>query len=105
MTVNYSEIAEALKIPEKHIPLLIGSFINESVTIFEQLSEAIASQDYEKIGLHAHSLKGSAANLRLTPISDLALTMEQAGKAADAAYDYEGKYSELKALVDSIPQP
>jgi HPt (histidine-containing phosphotransfer) domain-containing protein len=102
MKVDITNIASILGIPEKHIPLLVNAFLDEATSIFEQLFTAIEQNDFENITLHAHSIKGSAANLRLEEISELAKSIEFAGKANDTTFDYKGSATQLKSLVDSI---
>jgi len=102
MKVDVAKIASILGIPEKHIPLLVNAFLDESGSIFERLFAAIESSDFEQITLHAHSIKGSAANLRLEEVSELAKEIEFAGKESNAGFDYKGSATQLKSLVDSI---
>ena len=102
MKVDTKEIASALGISEAHIPLLVGSFLDESKTILESLSLGIQAKDFGEITLHGHSIKGSAANLRLNDIAELAKSIELAGKASDESFDYSGSYERLKALIEDL---
>lgn len=102
MKLDYQVIANALGIPEKHIPMLVGAFLEESATILTALEKAIEAKDYANIGLHAHSIKGSAGNLRINDVYTLALELERAGKAADTAYDYQSAFETLRTMVTAI---
>ena len=102
MKVDTKEIASVLGISEAHIPILVGAFLDESKGILESLFAGIEAKDFSEITLHGHSIKGSAANLRLTDISDLAKTVEMAGKAEDASFDYTGTATRLKALIEDL---
>ena len=102
MKVDTKEIASVLGISEAHIPLLVGSFLDESKSILENLSAGVAAQDFSEITLHGHSIKGSAANLRLNDIAELAKSIEMAGKAEDSSFDFEGSSQRLKAMIEDL---
>ncbi len=102
MKLNYDDIAGALGIPAKHIPMLVGAFLEESEGILAKLNEAIEAQNYADIGLHAHSIKGSAGNLRINDVYELALEMEKAGKEAQTDYDYQTSFETLKSMISAI---
>lgn len=102
MKIDTAHIASILGIPEKHIPMLVGAFLEEAGTIFENLFIAIDSNDMAGISLHAHSIKGSAANLRLEEIAELAKDIEIASKSGESDFDYSGSATRLKALVDDV---
>ncbi len=102
MKVDVAEIASILGIPEKHIPMLVNAFLEEAGAIFDDLFATIDAKEYEKVALHSHSIKGSAANLRFNEISELAKSMEFAAKESDASFDYQTTATQLKSLVDSI---
>lgn len=102
MKIDVASIASVLGIPEKHIPLLVNAFLEETGTIFDDLFAAIEANDFEKMALNAHSIKGSAANLRLNDISELAKSMEFAAKANESSFNYKESATELKGLVDAI---
>lgn len=102
MKVDTKEIASVLGISEAHIPLLVGSFLDESKSILENLSTAVAANDFENITLNGHSIKGSAANLRLNEVSELAKSIEMAGKNKDSSFDFSGSCQRLKAMIEDI---
>ena len=102
MKVDSKEIASVLGISEAHIPLLVGSFLDESKEILESLFSGVEAKNYPEITLHAHSIKGSAANLRFNDIAELAKSIELAGKSEDAGFAYDERSKELKALLEGI---
>ncbi len=101
-TVNAEELAAKIGLKVKHIPILVGTYIEEGESILNSLKEAIESKDYENIQLHAHSLKGSSGNLKFDELYELAKEIELSAKNKDESYDYEGKFEELSAGVKSI---
>lgn len=102
MKVDSKEIASVLGISEAHIPLLVGSFLDESKGIVENLLSAVVAKDYPGMTLHAHSIKGSAVNLRFNDISELAKSIELAAKAEDSSFAFEARSKELKALLEDV---
>lgn len=103
MNIDAEAIAAQLGIPAQHISLLMGAFIEEAKGILDALESAIQTQDFKQIALHAHSIKGSSANLRIDEVSQIALKLEQAGKALDAKFDYATQFTVLKELIATIP--
>ncbi|WP_348653046.1 Hpt domain-containing protein [uncultured Sulfurimonas sp.] len=60
--LNHEDMAASIGLKAKHIPMLIGSFLEETGVILETIASAIASTDYAAIKLSAHSVKGSASD-------------------------------------------
>ena len=101
--INHDEMAAAIGLKPKHIPMLVGSFMEESVGILENLTNSIASKDYEGIKASAHAIKGSAGNLRFNEVYEMAKEIEFAGSDANASFDYDGYLTAIKAAVATIP--
>ncbi len=59
---------------------VITSYIDDTQTVFNQLVDAIESRDLENIRFHAHTLKGTAANIGAPSFSDHAKQIEFAVK-------------------------
>lgn len=59
---------------------VITSYIDDTQTVFDQLIDAIKSRDLENIRFHAHTLKGTAANIGAPSFSDHAKQIEFAAK-------------------------
>ena len=101
--INHEEMAAAIGLKPKHIPMLIGSFLEESVGILNNLTSAIASKDYEVIKSASHAIKGSAGNLRFKEVYEMAKELEIAGSDADTSFDYDGYLEAIKVAVATIP--
>jgi len=101
--MNHEEMAAAIGLKPKHIPMLVGSFLEESVDILETLSKAIESKDYEAIKASAHAIKGSAGNLRFNEVYEMSKEVEFAGTDANESFDYDGYLTAIKAAVATIP--
>lgn len=102
--LNHEEMAANIGLKPKHVPMLIGSFLEESQSIMQALSDAIASQDYPNIKANAHSIKGSAGNLKFTEIYEMAKEVEFAGNDANADFDYDVYFDAITKAIATIPQ-
>jgi CheY-like chemotaxis protein/HPt (histidine-containing phosphotransfer) domain-containing protein len=60
-----------------------AEFLEELPTLLSTLREQVARGDFESIWKQAHKLKGSAANVGGELLRNVALEVEQAGKAGD----------------------
>lgn len=100
--LNHEEMATSIGLKAKHIPMLIGSFLEESGPILENLSSAIDTKDYAGIKSYAHSIKGSAGNLRFNEVYEMCKEMELAGGASDTSFDYNGYLTAVKDAVATI---
>jgi HPt (histidine-containing phosphotransfer) domain-containing protein len=102
-SLNFEEMAASIGLKPKHMPLLIGSFLEESGPILSNIQTAIDAASYADIKMHAHSIKGSAGNLKFTEIYEMAKEMEFAGGAADSSFDYRSYLDAIKKAVATIP--
>lgn len=57
---------------------LFVDFAKYLSNLFQEVEDAIAKDDLEKLGRLAHQLKGSSGTLKITPIFDRALKLEEA---------------------------
>ncbi|OHD96753.1 MAG: histidine kinase [Sulfurimonas sp. RIFCSPHIGHO2_12_FULL_36_9] len=100
--VDYEDMAKAIGLKSKHIPILIANFIEESVSILDALEENIASRDYEKIRSSAHEIKGSAGNLKFNEVYDMAKEMEFSAAKQDMDFEYEDYFDAIKSAIGTI---
>jgi len=102
--LNHEEMSAAIGLKVKHIPMLIGSFLEESQTIMGSLSDAIDSKNYADIKSHAHSIKGSAGNLKFNDIYEMAKEIELSATSSDENFDYKAYFEAIKTAISTIPQ-
>jgi len=100
--IDAEEMAAKIGLNAKHIPILVQSFIEESTQIIASLEAAIAQKDYSEIGNTAHSIKGSAGNLKFDAMYELAKEVELSAKANKEDYPYEAACTSLKNAILSI---
>ena len=100
--LNYEEVAAEIGLKVKHMPMLISSFLEESKTIMQSLGDAIDANKYEDIKLHAHSIKGSAGNLRFNAIYDMAREMELSATKSTEDFDYKSYLNAIREAINTI---
>ena len=100
--IKHEEMAKLIGLKVKHIPMLIGSFLEESESILDNLQAAIASKDYATIRSTAHSIKGSAGNLRFNELANIAKELGHAGEKADASFDYISYADTMQIAIKTI---
>ena len=100
--INHDEMAAAIGLKPKHIPMLIGSFLEESEGILDSLQTAISSKDYDGIKAQAHAIKGSAGNLRFNEVYEMSKELENAGSESASDFDYDGYLTAIKTAVSTI---
>ena len=103
-TLSYEDMSAAIGLKAKHIPMLLGSFLDETQTIMASLLEAIDSKDYAGIKSYAHSIKGSAGNLKFNEIYEMAKEMELSAAQNDESFDYKAYFDAIKVAILTIPQ-
>lgn len=102
-SLNHEEMAASIGLKEKHIPMLIGSFLEESTDIMQALSCAIDANDFAEIKLNAHSIKGSAGSLKFTEIYEMTKEMEFSAADANEDFDYKAYLEALRTMIATIP--
>jgi len=101
--LNYDEMAVQIGLKSKHIPMLIGSFLEESEKIMPALKNALDVNNFNEIVAQTHSLKGSAGNLRFTELYEMAKEMEHNAQESQADFDYRASFEALKVAIATIP--
>jgi len=95
------KIADELEFDLEDVEMLIEVFIDSADESLKMMSLAIENNDYDSIFQSAHAIKGSAGNLTLLEIANLAKEIEL--EARDSKnIDYKELYHQLKTLIQSI---
>lgn len=100
--INHEEMAASIGLKAKHIPLLVGSFIEETTKLLELLSKAIDVYNFVGIKEHSHSIKGSAGNLKFSEVYEMLKEMEVAAEEFDTDFKYREYYEAIKKSVETI---
>ena len=102
-TINFDEMAASIGLKAKHIPMLIGSFVGEAAEILSALQMAISHNDYKGIQRSAHSIKGSAGNLKFNEVYAMAKEMELNAEKENSNFEYKLYFDAMKAAIATIP--
>ena len=102
--LNYEEMASLIGLKPKHMPMLIGSFLEESVSILSNLEQAINEKDFSAIKTNAHSIKGSAGNLKFNEVYEMAKEMELSSADNNANLDYSAYFQAISSAIETIPR-
>lgn len=101
-TIDLSSLKDELMLDENEIKLLLQTFVEKMKKSFPILSEAVEKNDYKKISLEAHSIKGSSANFRFTNLEDLSRSMELSAKSEDKNFDYKKALDEMENIMAEL---
>ena len=99
--IDLQKIADELEFDLEDIEMLLEVFLESAKDSLSALKEAIDKDDLELIFRSAHAIKGSAANLTLTEISNLAKEIEYSAREKKAV-NYVQKFENLKKSIENI---
>lgn len=102
--INYEEMADSIGLNSKHIPMILNAFLEESKEILSSLDLAINDKEYTNIKENAHSIKGSAGNLRFNEIYEMAKEMEFSASNSNADFDYKAYVEAIRLAITTIPK-
>ena len=100
-TIDLQVIADKLDFDLEDVKMLIEVFLEGTEESLNNLKNAIQINDFDAIFRSAHAIKGSAANLTLSEISNIAKEME-ANAREELEFNYQDAYEKLKLLINSI---
>lgn len=99
--VDLQKIADELDFDLEDIEMIFGVFLEGSKKSLCELKKAIELKNMEDIFHLAHSIKGSAANLTLMEISNIAKEIEFAADSKENI-DYKSKFEALRNMVVAL---
>ncbi len=80
---NLEEIAKTLGFALDDVRIIVTVLIEDAQSSIEQIEQMYTRQAWALISSEAHGIKGSAANMKLTDLSNQALALEEAAKKQD----------------------
>ena len=98
--MNFRGLAEQLEMEESELLEIIELFLETSASDLGKIQSAVEEEDAQKAVHAAHSIKGAAANLRLTAIFELAQRMEK--EARENRLD--GAIGAVQAIQENLDQ-
>lgn len=101
-TLDYDDLARSIGVKNRYIPMIVESFLKETELILESLEESIESKNYDKIRSNAHAIKGSAGNIKLNEIYEMAMELELESAKKSSEFDYKLYFDAIKNAVGTI---
>ncbi len=103
--LDIQSLTEELMLSEDEIIMLLTLFMKKMKKLLPELHEVIQSKDYKKIGLIAHSIKGSSGNFRMEILQNISSEIEQMAKNENSDYDYSGNCKKIEERISEIKIP
>ncbi len=100
--LDVNKLSEELMLTLDELSMLMKLFIKKMDKVLGELKVAIDKDEYKKISLLAHSVKGSSANFRIEILQNLSTEMEQNAKMKNSEYDYESTYKQMIEFMKGI---
>ena len=100
-TIDLQKIADDLDFDLEDVEMLMEVFLETTQESLSTLKQAIDSNNFEEIHMSAHSIKGSASNLTMTEIANIAKEIEHSAKDNESI-NYLEKYQLLESIILSI---
>jgi HPt (histidine-containing phosphotransfer) domain-containing protein len=82
--------------------MLLKLFLKKMKKSLSELEDAISVNDYEKIALISHSIKGSSGNFRIDSLQKFASEMEQNAKNKEKYFSYKQFFVDIKNEIEKI---
>ena len=101
--ISLEDIASELDFELEDVQMLLEVFLEGAKESLALLRSAIDENNLEEIYKSAHAIKGSAGNLTLNEIADLAKEIETSAKE-EKEIDYAGKFEALKKSISKIEE-
>lgn len=98
---DLQHIADELEFELDEVEMLIDVFLESSKAELEKLKGALEKNDLSDLYRSSHAIKGSAANLLLKDIAQLAENIEQKARNEEA-FEYKENILLLEKMIDSL---
>ncbi len=99
--IDRALLCETLQIRPEQLERLLEVFRRKMDESFSQLEEAIDQQDWHRVMLVAHSVKGASGNFRIEELTETAEKMEKRARAGETQ-GYGETLSEMKRLFGEL---
>ena len=101
--IDIEALAQTLGFDVEDVEVLVELFVEGAQVSLANIEDALAGNDIDIVANEAHAIKGSAANLMLTDIQDMARVMENAAKAKQKI-NFLSLYSQIEKKVEEISE-
>ena len=100
--LDTQKLTKELMLSEEELLMLLKLFMKKMKTTLPELEMAIKEKDMKKIGLLAHSIKGSSGNFRIKALQDISSEMENKAKSQDKLFEYHKSLEQIRKVFSSI---
>ena len=81
---DLKHIAQELGFPLDDVKMIVNVVFEDTEKSMQEIEKMYEKKAWKQIAYEVHSIKGSAANMKLTKLSQLALQLEQSAQDEDA---------------------
>lgn len=89
-------LCERFHLPHEQVGEMLPNFIEALSSHMNKLDGALQSGDLVMLGRAGHTMKGALLNLGLHDCVDIALEIEQKGKAQDSSVNFQAMLDNLR---------
>jgi len=101
--INIEALAKQLDFDIEDVCVLVELFIENAQVSLANIEEAIEGKNISVIQNEAHAIKGSAANLMLADIQDMARDMENAARN-NQKINYLSLFGRIEEQIDLLSE-
>ncbi len=101
--MDIEALAQTLDFDIEDVAVLVELFVENAQVSLANIEEAIEGNDIVAIQNEAHAIKGSAANLMLVDIQDMAREMEEAAKS-NQKINYLSLFSQIEEKIERLSE-
>lgn len=98
-------LLQKFHLPIEQIEAMLPDFLSALEGHMENLQAALAGGNLYKLGKAAHTIKGAFLNLGLPECADIALRIEERGKAEDSTENYQELVNQLENMLKDVMPP
>ncbi len=102
-TISIEAISQSLQLEPAVVLKLFAGFSRNAATNLIKIEEAASAGEYEQLIQLAHTLKGSAANMRVKAIAEAAAAIESLARDAKEA-DYKKLIGDIREALINLEQ-
>jgi len=99
--LDLEKIAKELDFDLEDVEMLLEVYLDTAQDSLAELKKAIEENNLESMFASSHAIKGSASNIKLDKVSELARYIENNARSNNNI-DYIQEYKKLKELIEAI---
>lgn len=101
--IDIEALAQALEFDIEDVTILVELFVENAQVSLANIEDAIENSDILTIQNEAHAIKGSAANLMLVDVQDMARDMENAARE-NRKINYLSLFSQIEEKIETLSE-